>query len=49
MDILAMPFLALMVLVFSIYVWVVWLSDKNGRALNLDRRPEDDAELPDED
>jgi hypothetical protein len=38
-DVLAIPGLAILVVGFVVYIWVVWLKDKDGRALNI---PQDD-------
>jgi hypothetical protein len=40
-DILALPTLALLVVVYLVGVWVMWLRDKDERALTI---PEDDDE-----
>ncbi len=46
-DILSMPALAILVVVYLIYVWVAWLRDKNGRALNISAEDErDDRDEP---
>ena len=34
-DALAIPGLAILVVAFVVFVWVKWLSDKNGRALTI--------------
>ena len=41
-DAIAIPGLALLVVAFLVYIWVAWLSDKNGRALTVS--PDDDAD-----
>jgi hypothetical protein len=42
MDALALPALGVLIVIFLIYIWVGWLSDKDGRALTI--RDEDDDE-----
>ena len=34
-DAFALPALAILVAAFLGYIWIVWLSDKGGRALNV--------------
>ena len=34
-DALSMPALAILVVVYLVFVWSTWLKDKNGRALNI--------------
>jgi hypothetical protein len=34
-DAFALPVLAILVVVFLAYIWIAWLSDKSGRALNV--------------
>jgi hypothetical protein len=34
-DALALPGLAILVVAFLAYIWIAWLSDKSGRALNV--------------
>jgi hypothetical protein len=41
-DALAIPGLLVLVVVFTVYVWVTWLKDKNGRALNVSTDNEGD-------
>jgi hypothetical protein len=42
MDALALPALGVLIVIFLIYIWVRWLSDKEGRALTI--RDEDDED-----
>jgi cbb3-type cytochrome oxidase subunit 3 len=44
-DALALPGLAILVVGFLAYVWIAWLSDKKGRALNVagDHEAEDSS------
>ena len=43
-DAVAIPGLALLVVGFFVFIWVRWLSDKNGRALTI--APDDEADDP---
>ena len=45
LDVLTLPVLALIVVVFCVYVWFAWVRDKNGRALNVSGDDEGD-EIP---
>ena len=41
-DVLAIPGLAVLVIVFLVYIWVAWLKDKDARALNIPPEEEGD-------
>ena len=43
-DKVAIPALAILVVVFLAGIWIFWLKDKDGRALNVVR--EDEADEP---
>ena len=46
-DAFALPALAILVATFLAYIWIVWLSDKSGRALNISSDDEaDDSPSP---
>jgi hypothetical protein len=44
MDALALPALGVLIVIFLIYIWVGWLSDKDKRALTINDDDEDDSE-----
>lgn len=45
MDALALPALGVLIVIFLIYIWIGWLSDKDKRALTIkDDDEEDDSE-----
>jgi hypothetical protein len=35
LDVFVLPGLAILVIGFLAYIWIAWLSDKSGRALNV--------------
>jgi hypothetical protein len=41
MDALALPILGVLIVIFLIYIWTAWLSDKNDRALRISDEDED--------
>jgi hypothetical protein len=43
-DVVAIPALAILVVVFLTCIWIFWLKDKDGRALNV--VSEEDADDP---
>jgi hypothetical protein len=42
MDALALPVLGVLIVIFLIYIWAAWLSDKNDLALRIRDEDEDD-------
>jgi hypothetical protein len=46
MDALALPVLGVLIVIFLIYIWVGWLSDKSKRALTIRDDDDDDAVEP---
>jgi hypothetical protein len=46
MDALALPVLGVLIMIFLIYIWVGWLSDKNKHALTVRDEDEDDSGEP---